>query len=95
MTPDAVARRRRPEIHKRLMLVASMVLVGPALGRYIAYRNIWKSESSVPQLATVLDHTGWLQARAGEHLPTGCDQYLICNQGRRDSNRLIGTGLRR
>jgi hypothetical protein len=50
----AVARRRRPEIHKRLMLVASMVLVGPALGRYIAYLNIWKSASSVPQLATVL-----------------------------------------
>ncbi len=50
----ALALRRRPDTHKRLMLVASMVLVGPALGRYVAYLNIWKAASSVPLVATVL-----------------------------------------
>jgi len=54
LVTTALALRRRPDTHKRLMLVASMVLVGPALGRYIAYLNIWKSASSIPQFASVL-----------------------------------------
>ena len=50
----AIGLRRRTDIHKRLMLMASIVLVGPAVGRYIAYLNIWKDQSSAPHLVSLL-----------------------------------------
>jgi hypothetical protein len=46
--------RRRPETHKRLLLLASLAAVAPAYGRYIAYLNMWRGASSVPLVPVAL-----------------------------------------
>jgi hypothetical protein len=43
--------RHRPEVHKRLLLLASIAMVNTAIGRYVAYLNMWRAASSVPAVA--------------------------------------------
>jgi hypothetical protein len=50
----AIGMRRRPEAHKRLLLLASIAFVGPAIGRYVADLDIWGTSSSVPVVVQVL-----------------------------------------
>jgi hypothetical protein len=50
----AVAMRQRPEAHKRLLLLASIAMVSPAIGRYVADLTRWGASTSVPVLVQAL-----------------------------------------
>lgn len=50
----AIGMRRRPEVHKRLLLLASMAMVNPAIGRYVAALTRWGASTSVPTLVQAL-----------------------------------------
>jgi hypothetical protein len=50
----AIAQRRRPETHKRLLLLASIAMVSPAIGRYVADLTRWGAATSVPVLVQAL-----------------------------------------
>lgn len=54
LVATAIWMRHRPEVHKRLLLLASIVLATPAIGRYVAYLNMWRAASSVPMVAQIL-----------------------------------------
>jgi hypothetical protein len=41
LVATAIGMRRRPEVHKRLMLLASMVMIGPAFGRIAGLPGQW------------------------------------------------------
>ncbi len=46
LVATALCMRRRSDVHKRLMLLASMALVGPALGRMQVFPNLWGTTAS-------------------------------------------------
>ncbi|HEY6456779.1 MAG TPA: hypothetical protein VIY90_16005 [Steroidobacteraceae bacterium] len=48
LVATALRMRRRSDVHKRLMLLASMALVGPALGRMQAFPSLWGITASAP-----------------------------------------------
>jgi hypothetical protein len=50
----AILMRRRPEAHKRLLLLASITMVGAAIGRYVVLLNMWGGSTSVPGLVRSL-----------------------------------------
>jgi hypothetical protein len=50
----AIWMRRRPEAHKRLLLLASISMVSPAIGRYVVDLNLWAASASVPAVVQVL-----------------------------------------
>jgi ABC-type multidrug transport system permease subunit len=50
----AIGMRRRPEAHKRLLLLASIAMVGPAIGRYVADLARWSASTSVPAVVQAL-----------------------------------------
>jgi hypothetical protein len=50
----AIWLRRRPEAHKRLLLLASIAMISPAIGRYVAYLSMWQASSAVPGIAVTL-----------------------------------------
>jgi hypothetical protein len=47
LVATAVWLRHRPEAHKRLLLLASIAMIGPAIGRCIAFLTLWQPTSSV------------------------------------------------
>lgn len=55
LVPVALWMRRRPEVHKRLMLLASFALIGPATGRLYGFPELWGITESHP-LITALFH---------------------------------------
>jgi hypothetical protein len=50
----AIGMRRRPEAHKRLLLLASIAMVTPAIGRYVADLTRWGASTSVPVVVHTL-----------------------------------------
>jgi hypothetical protein len=48
LVATALWMRRRSDVHSRLMLLASMALVGPALGRMQAFPSLWGITTSAP-----------------------------------------------
>ena len=50
----AIAQRQRPEAHKRLLLLASIAMVSPAIGRYVADLTRWGASTSVPAVVQTL-----------------------------------------
>ena len=48
LVATALWKRRRSDVHKRLMLLASMALVGPALGRIQAFPSLWGITAAAP-----------------------------------------------
>jgi hypothetical protein len=48
MVPIALWLRRRPDVHKRLLLLASFPMVGPATGRMYGFPELWGITSSAP-----------------------------------------------
>jgi hypothetical protein len=48
MVPTALWMRRRPDVHKRLLLLASFAMVGPAIGRMYGLPELWGITSSAP-----------------------------------------------
>ena len=54
MVATALMTRRRPDIHRRLMLLASMVIITPAVGRITTFPDLAGVASSAPVLASSL-----------------------------------------
>ncbi|HEY4340387.1 MAG TPA: hypothetical protein VGM97_10620 [Steroidobacteraceae bacterium] len=50
----AIWLRGRPEVHKRLLLLASLAMITPAIGRYVAYLGMWRAVTSVPMVPQML-----------------------------------------
>jgi hypothetical protein len=50
----AIRMRQRPEAHKRLLLLASIAMVSPAIGRYVAELTRWGASTSVPLVVQAL-----------------------------------------
>ncbi len=50
----ALCMRRRSDVHKRLMLLASMAMITPAAGRIRGFPEVWGFASSAPMIALVL-----------------------------------------
>jgi hypothetical protein len=44
----ALAVRHRPEAHRRLMLLAAMALIGPAVGRLGPFVHAWTGFAEIP-----------------------------------------------
>lgn len=53
MVPIALAMRRRRDIHKRLLLLASFAIVGPAVGRMYGFPELWGITSSAPLITAI------------------------------------------
>jgi hypothetical protein len=53
MVPTALWMRRRPAVHKRLMLLASFTIVGPAIGRMYGFPELWGITSSAPLITAI------------------------------------------
>lgn len=50
----AIWMRGRPETHKRLLLLASITMIGPAFGRYIGRLAAWHASSSGSAISLIL-----------------------------------------
>lgn len=53
MVPTALWMRRRPEVHKRLLLLASFAIVGPAIGRMYGFPELWGITASAPLITAI------------------------------------------
>jgi hypothetical protein len=53
LMPAALWMRRRTEVHKRLMLLASFALMGPATGRMYGFPELWGITESAPMITAI------------------------------------------
>ncbi len=53
LVPAALWMRRRTAVHKRLMLLASFALMGPAIGRMYGFPELWGITESAPLITAI------------------------------------------
>ena len=73
----AILLRQRGDYHKRLMLLATLSLLGPAFGRLTAYAKGLRGDSDIGVLLLcVRDCSGLRRCRQGEVSPTASSVFL-------------------
>jgi hypothetical protein len=90
MVPTALWMRRRPQVHKRLMLLASFTIVGPAIGRMYGFPELWGITTSAP-LITAIFHA--LPAVSALGLPLTLVAHDLLTMHRLHRATLWGVGV--
>ena len=92
MVPMALWKRRRPDVHKRLMLLASFALIGPAVGRMSGFPELWGITASAP-LVTAIFHALPVVSALGLPLTLVAHDLLIMHRLHRATIWGVGATL--